>query len=121
MYWRKSSSEPYVWYPKLAEDATFQAAIKQRWEVIYPYLNELIENQIRTYGESLKVSWESNNGIWPSNTTAIKSFKSDFTDWSGDEELSSFEEVINNFVTVYKERLEGMNKLITEDEGTFTK
>ena len=119
MYWRKSSSEPYVWYPQLANDATFQATVKQRWDIIYPYLNGLIENQIRLYGESLKASWNCNNGIWPSNTTAIKSFKSDFKDWSGDEELSSFEEVINNFVTVYKERLDGMNQLITN--GNFTK
>ena len=121
MYWRKATytSEPYIWYPKLSEDPTFQQTVQKRWEVIYPYLNELIENQIRTYGESLKVSWESNNGIWPSNKTAIRSFKSDFKDWSGDEELSSFEEVISNFVEVYNQRLAGMNKLITE--GTFTK
>lgn len=119
MYWRKSSSEPYVWYPQLANDATFQATVKQRWDIIYPYLNGLIENQIRLYGESLKASWNCNNGIWPSNTTAIKSFKSDFKDWSGDEELSPFEEVINNFVTVYKERLDGMDALITS--GKFTK
>lgn len=119
MYWRKSSSEPYVWYPQLAKDDTFQSTIKQRWDIIYPYLNGLIENQIRLYGESLTASWNCNNGIWPSNTTAIKLFKSDFTDWSGDEELSSFEEVINNFVTVYKERLDGMDALITS--GKFTK
>ena len=37
----------------------------------------------------------------------------------GEKIDSSFEEVINNFVTVYKERLDGMDALITS--GKFTK
>ena len=119
MYWRKSSDEPYIWYPQLVTNDTFQQTVKERWAVIYPYLKDMIENRIRTYGESLKTSWECNSAMWPANRAAIRSFKSDFTDWSGDEEISDWNELISNFVTVYKERLAGMNTLITS--GQFTK
>jgi hypothetical protein len=54
--------------------------------------------------------------MWPTTRSAVRSFKSDFTDWSGDEELGTFDEVINNLVTVYQERLAGMNTLITSGD-----
>ena len=57
--------------------------------------------------------------MWPATKDGIKKFKSDFDDWSGDENLTSFETIIENMVTVYKERLDGMNTLITN--GKFTK
>ena len=120
MYWRKSSDEPYIWYPQLVADATFQQAVKDRWAVIYPLLNELVVNRIRLYGEYLKASWDCNSAMWPANRSAIRSFKSDFTDWSGDEEqFTTYTEIIENMVTVYQERLAGMNTLITS--GKFTK
>ena len=118
MYWRKSSDESYIWYSQLAKDPTFQQAVKERWANMYPYL-QMIEGQIRAYGESLKASWDCNSAMWPTTRSALRSFKSDFTDWSGDEELATFDEVINNMVNVYNERLAGMNELITS--GTFTK
>lgn len=120
MYWRKSSDEPYVWYPQLVADATFQQAVKDHWAVIYPLLNELVVNRIRLYGEYLKASWDCNSAMWPANRSAIRSFKSDFTDWSGDEEqFTTYTEIIENMVTVYQERLAGMDALITS--GKFTK
>ena len=125
MYWRKDSKdskdsdETYIWYPQLSADATFQQAVKDRWTVIYPYLNEMVEAQIRAYGKALKTSWEYNSAMWPATKDGIKKFKSDFDDWSGDENLTSFETIIENMVTVYKERLDGMNTLITN--GKFTK
>ena len=118
MYWRKSSDESYIWYSQLAKDPTFQQAVKERWANMYPYL-QMIEGQIRAYGESLKASWDCNSAMWPTTRSAVRSFKSDFTDWSGDEELATFDEVINNMVNVYNERLAGMNELITS--GKFTK
>jgi hypothetical protein len=118
MYWRKSSSESYIWYSQLAADPTFQQAVKDRWANMYPYL-KMIEGQIREYGSQLKASWGYNNAMWPTKRSEIRSFKSDFTDWSGDEDLATFDEVINNMVTVYNERLDGLNTLITS--GTFTK
>ena len=118
MYWRKSSDESYIWYSQLAADPTFQQAVKDRWANMYPYL-QMIEEQIRAYGAYLKTSWGYNSAMWPTNRADIRGFKSDFTDWSGDEELATFDEVINNLVNVYNERLAGMNTLITS--GKFTK
>jgi hypothetical protein len=119
MYWRNASSEPYIWYPQLSQDPNFQQAVKDRWNVIYPYLAApTIENKIRAYGESLKKSWVYNNEMWPANKSGITYFKDDFTDWSGDEEIATFDAVIENMVAVYRERLAGMNTLITS--GDFT-
>ena len=57
--------------------------------------------------------------MWPTNKADITKYKSDFKDWSGDEQIASWDEVIENFVTVYNERLAGMDALITS--GKFTK
>ena len=53
--------------------------------------------------------------MWPTNKADIREYKSDFKDWSGDEQLGTngnYQEVIENFVTVYHERLAGMDGLI---------
>jgi hypothetical protein len=55
-------------------------------------------------------------------SSPLQSLKSDFNDWSGAELLGqngNYQEVIENFVTVYNERLAGMDALITS--GKFTK
>ena len=60
--------------------------------------------------------------MWPTNKAAIQKHKNNFSDWSGDETLGAngnYQEVIENFVTVYNERLAGMDALITS--GKFTK
>ena len=60
--------------------------------------------------------------MWPTTKEYISKYKSVFNDWSGDETLGAngnYQEVINNFVTVYQERLAGMDYLITS--GKFTK
>jgi hypothetical protein len=57
--------------------------------------------------------------MWPTTKDDIRKYKSDFNDWSGDELLGvngNYQEVIENFVTVYEARLEGMNGLITSEE-----
>ena len=88
------------------------------WKVIYPYLQGVSE-QIRNYGETLKLSFDSDSAMWPTDKDAVQKHKSNFSDWSGDENLATFDEVIDNFVKVYEARLSGMNALITE--GKFTK
>lgn len=119
MYWRtdENDGDSYIWYRQLAKDATFKKAVQDRWEVIYPYLQG-VSDQIRMYGETLKLSFESDSAMWPTDKAAIQEHKSGFSDWSGDEELPTFEQVINNFVQVYEARLGGMNTLITS--GQFT-
>ena len=120
MYNRSQESETYsyVWYRQLAKDPTFQQTVQQRWAVIKPYL-ELIPDQIRYYGETQAVSFSYDSVMWPTNYNDVRKYKSDFKDWSGDEEISDWNELINNFVTVYNERLAGMDALITS--GKFTK
>ena len=123
MYWRTQESETYsyVWYKQLAKSATYQKTVQERWAVIKPYL-DLIPSQIQHYGQALAKSYEYDSKMWPTNTSDVKKYKSDFKDWSGDEQLGAngnYQEVINNFITVYNERLAGMDALITS--GKFTK
>lgn len=117
MYWRKSSSEPYIWYSQLANDPTFQKTVQERWAVIYPYLQQ-IPAQIQFYGQTMAKSYAYDNAMWPTAKADVQAWKSGFSDWSGDEQISDWNEVINNFVKVYNERLDGMNTLITS--GKFT-
>lgn len=119
MYWRtdESDGDSYIWYRQLAKDPIFKTAVQDRWKVIYPYLQG-VSDQIRMYGETLKLSFESDSAMWPTDKAAIQEHKSGFSDWSGDEQLPTFEQVISNFVQVYEARLGGMNTLITS--GKFT-
>ena len=120
MYLRSQESEDYsyIWYRQLAQDTTFQQTVQQRWKVIKPYLNMIVE-QIRYYGQTQAVSYSYDSAMWPTQKGDITKYKSDFKDWSGDEEISGWNELIENFVTVYQERLDGMDYLITS--GKFTK
>lgn len=120
MYWRsaESDSDSYIWYRQLAKDPTFVATVQARWAVIYPQL-KFVSGQIREYGRTMRASFESDSGMWPTTESAIHAYKSDFKDWSGDENINDWDELIENFVTVYEARLDGMNTLIKS--GKFTK
>ena len=116
MFQRSQESEAYsyVWYRQLAKDATFRNTVVERWAVIRPYLDMVVE-LIGEYGENQAVSYKYNSTMWPTNKADITKYKSDFKDWSGDEQLGAngnYQEVIDNFVTVYQERLAGMDELI---------
>lgn len=106
-----------VWYQKLIKDPIFQAAMQERWKVIYPYLQAVV-NDIRQLGISLARSYEVDNAMWPTAKSDIQAYKDGFSDWSGDEEIAAYSDVIDNFVTVYQSRLNGMNSLITS--GKFS-
>ena len=116
MYWR--SAETYIWYKQLAKDPTFQTKIKERWAVIYPYLQRVTE-KIESYREQMRASYGVDSAMWPTSKADIQAHKSGFDDWSGDETINDWDELIDNFKTVYEARLAGMNKLITS--GKFTK
>lgn len=108
------SQETYIWYKQLAKDETFKKTVVKRWEVIKPYLEKVLD-QINAYGQSQASSYQYNSVMWPTNKEDIRKYKDDFNDWSGDEELGkngNYQEVINNFATVYQERLAGMDGLI---------
>ena len=121
--WRTQESDTYsyIWYKQLIKDPIFQQTVQQRWAVMKPYL-EMIADQIRYYGETQAVSYKYDSAMWPTTKDDIRKYKSDFNDWSGDELLGAngnYQEVIENFATVYNERLAGMDALITS--GKFTK
>ena len=120
MYWRsaESDSDSYIWYRQLAQDPTFVATVQARWTVIYPKLQS-VSGQIREYGRTMKTSFEVDSKMWPTDKSSIQAYKSGFKDWSGDENINDWDELIENFVTVYEARLEGMNDLITS--GKFVK
>jgi hypothetical protein len=126
LYWRdgeyqETDSYSYVWYRGLAKSDVFQAKVQERWAVIKPYLDK-IPGMIRQYGAKMADSYKYDSEMWPTTKDDIREYKSDFNDWSGDELLGvngNYQEVIENFVTVYEARLEGMNGLITS--GKFVK
>lgn len=126
LYWRdgeyqETDSYSYVWYRGLAKSDVFQAKVQERWAVIKPYLDK-IPGMIRQYGVKMADSYKYDSEMWPTTKDDIRKYKSDFNDWSGDELLGvngNYQEVIENFVTVYEARLEGMNGLITS--GNFVK
>jgi hypothetical protein len=75
----------------------------------------MVVELIGEYGENQAVSYKYNSVMWPTNKADVTKYKSDFKDWSGDEQLGAngnYQEVIDNFVTVYQERLAGMDGLI---------
>ena len=115
---QENETKSYIWYRQLAKDKTFQETVQKRWAVIKPYL-DMVPELIYYYGETQAVSFTYDSVMWPTNYGDVRKYKSDFRDWSGDEEISDWNEVINNFVTVYNERLAGMDALITS--GKFTK
>ena len=108
-----------VFYPQLINDPIFRTALKERWTVLYQYLNAYGELVIRSYGEKMAKSYEYNNAMWPTTKADIQEWKSGFSDWSGDETISVWSDVVENMVTVWKSRLAGINTLITS--GNFTK
>ena len=117
--WSASSSVGQsAFFPQLVSDPTYQAKVQERWAVMYPYLQGVV-NKIRAYGESQAVSYTYDSAMWPTNKAAIQAHKSGFSDWSGDENISAYSDVIENFVSCYTNRLNGMNTLITT--GQFTK
>ena len=117
MFQRSQESETYsyIWYRQLAKDTEFQNVVKTRWAVIYPSLKAVV-NTIEAYREPMRASFEYDSAMWPTSKSDVQAYKSDFKDWSGDETISDWDELVDNFKTVYEERLEGMNYLITNGE-----
>ena len=126
LYWRdgnyqETDSYSYAWYRGLAKSAVFQTKVQERWAVIKPFL-DMVPEMIAMYGENLAESYKYDSAMWPTTKEDIRKYKSDFNDWSGDETLGAngnYQEVISNFITVYQNRLNGLNTLITS--GKFTK
>ncbi|MDD7623245.1 MAG: hypothetical protein PUJ44_02200, partial [Bacteroidales bacterium] len=80
---------------------------------IYPYLLGVVD-YIREYAAENALSWEYESTMWPGTASALNAgYPSGFSDFAGDENLTSYEDVIQNFIECYLARLDGMNTLIT--------
>ena len=109
----KDNQQPCLWYPLLMNDPEFVTMVKARWAVIYPYLLGVVD-YIREYAAENALSWEYESTMWPGTATALNAgYPSGFSDFAGDENLMSYDAVIQNFIECYLARLKGMNTLIT--------
>ena len=109
----KENQQPCLWYPLLMNDPEFVTMVKARWEAIYPYLLGVVD-YIREYAAENALSWEYESTMWPGTASALNAgYPSGFSDFAGDENLTSYEAVIQNFIECYLARLDGMNTLIT--------
>lgn len=108
----KDNQQPCLWYPLLMNDAEFVTMVKARWTVMYPYLQGVV-NSISEYAAENALSWEYESTMWPGTASALNvGYPSGFSDFAGDENLKSHDEVIQNLINCYNARLEGMNTLI---------
>ena len=115
----KENQQPCLWYPLLMNDPEFVAMVKARWAVIYPYLLDVV-NYIGEYAAENALSWEYDSTMWPGTASALNAgYPSGFSDFAGDENLTTYEAVIKNLIDCYNARLEGMNTLINNATESF--
>ena len=101
---------PYLWFPWLLESDAFKAKVKERWEIIKPYWLDIYA-YITMFGEANAISQEFNNAMWPvmSDERLAHSW---YIEYSGDEDIKTWEGVIDNFRTVFTERFNAMDTMI---------
>ena len=117
----KENQQPCLWYPLLMNDSEFVRMVKSRWAALYPHLLAVTDEIVRLGAENA-LSWEYDSTMWPGTATALNAgYPSGFSDFAGDENLTSYEAVIQNLIECYLARLDGMNTLITSAtaEGGF--
>ena len=115
----KENQQPCLWYPLLMNDPEFVAMVKARWAVMYPYLQGVVDYIVK-YAAENALSWEYDSTMWPGTASALNAgYPSGFSDFAGDEDLKTYEEVIQNFINCYTARLDGMNTLITSATDSF--
>lgn len=111
----KDGQQPCMWYPLLMDDDEFVQAVQARWTVLKPYLESVV-NEIRRLGEENAISWTYESTMWPGTASALNAgYPSGFSDFSGDENLTDYAEVIENLVNCYSGRLDAMDALINAD------
>ena len=115
----KENQQPCLWYPLLMNDPEFVKMVKARWAVMYPYLLEVV-NYIGERAAENALSWEYDSKMWPGTASALNAgYPSGFSDFAGDENLTTYEAVIQNFIDCYIARLDGMNTLINNATESF--
>ena len=100
---------------------TSESHTGEKIAALYPHLLAVTDEIVRLGAENA-LSWEYDSTMWPGTATALNAgYPSGFSDFAGDENLTSYEAVIQNLIGCYLARLDGMNTLITSAtaEGGF--
>ena len=129
LYRGSTTSDPYMWYPLLFQSSDFRKAVQERWKTMKPALEAAVAD-IVAIGQANKKSWEYNFSMWPiesgerfrryvGNLTSGYGTQYDtwYIEYSGDERLGTYDEVVTNLQTVYLDRLNAMDSMITS--GNF--
>jgi hypothetical protein len=111
----RSDDVPYVWYPMLVADPSFQDMAASRWSKMLPILTAYAE-EIDSTAKRIAASWEHNNAIWPAYYSA-KSDRQKYCNggYCGDEEMTSLTEISKALYQTYLERLEGMTFVLDKN------
>lgn len=127
---------PYMWYPLLFKSEKFRNKVQERWGIIESALRAAV-NDIATIGAANATSWKYNFEMWPIESgerqrryvgnlvsddpnIGTTTYDSWFIEYCGDERLTTYQEVINNLQTVYLERLNEMDTMITNGDFVTT-
>lgn len=92
------------WWNRLLDDRAFRAAVKERWQAWYPFLRsvpDFIAGQQRKIAEAEA----RNRRRWPEITG---------TGWPNGDEALSFDQAATRLRNVFSERIEWMNRQITQ-------
>ncbi|MBQ9146229.1 MAG: CotH kinase family protein [Rikenellaceae bacterium] len=99
-----SSSSNYMWYSYLVKDsATFNAAVKERWNVMKPYLQNVVW-YIDMLAEQNAVSVEYDRAMWP-----IESKERSRTHAHSGDERMTYEEAITTLKKFINDRIAVMD------------
>ena len=111
----RSDDVPFLWYPMMITETTFQNLAASRWQKMLPVLTTYAEEIHRT-GEKIALSWEYNNAIWPAYYSA-NSDRQKYCNggYCGDEEMTSLSDICTALYHAYMERLDGMRFVIDKD------
>lgn len=127
-----TSDAPYMWYPLLFKSSAFRAKVQERWAILEPALRA-VASDIASLGAANATSWKHNFEMWPiesgerqrryvgnlkyDDPNVTVNYDTWFIEYCGDERLTSYDAVVTNLQTVYMERLNQMDSMITS--GNF--
>lgn len=116
----RTDDVPYIWYPMMITESTFQDLAAERWQTIAPILEAYAEN-IKQVGQEIALSWEYNNAMWPAyyNDDCDRQKYCD-GGYCGDERMTSFNEIYNAMYNAYLSRLNGMDFVVNKNWPTWT-
>lgn len=90
-----------LYYPRLFQNATFVARVKERWSLLKPEFDK-ISSFIASEGERIKQSEKMNHIIWPITQVV-----------NGDESMT-FEESVQRMKAAYEEKLQWLDDAISK-------